>query len=493
MTKKSLRITVFILLLICTMVLSACGSIVTDKTVPNPVIDFKYDFLTTYSSNFFIATLNKRYAAFALQNGTYQQVTTFGQYDSYSLSTGKTLLVRKGNKYGLIGTNGKLVVDTTYDSLRCSPGTNTYVGRNKAGSVVFDGNGQKIYSTPDDIREVHKTTSGAYQFIVSRQNQLGIFDIKANLIVPQKYSSLSYVGDNYIIARDKNGNYGVLDQNAKTVIPFNYKSITAQYSGLNGLNPGPIQLFFHARKPDGYILLDTNGQQVLQSGNYDEVLSVDDFFEVEKNNKWGLVDKANNIKLPLIYDLGIVFQEINGQKYIEVLQNGKVGILNQNFEFIVPCGTYDQMWMPRGINLLEVKKNGKYGFIDTSGKIAIPIIYDNVSLIGDSGLIAVKKGDKFGFINDKNQVILPIEYDYVNQFSNGVALVVKDGKCGYIDTKGKLVVPLIYDFNGQQTKVIGLTDAYLIDDTYGKNLVLPVNKDGKWGAIKILQPINLSD
>ncbi len=67
------------------------------------------------------------------------------------------------------------------------------------------------------------------------------------------------------------------------------------------------------------------------------------------------------------------------------------------------------------------------------------------------GLAMVRKGDfetgKYGFIDKTGEVVVPLEYDDAQNFSEGLAVVEKDGKWGYIDKTGKVVVPLgEYDY-----------------------------------------------
>lgn len=42
------------------------------------------------------------------------------------------------------------------------------------------------------------------------------------------------------------------------------------------------------------------------------------------------------------------------------------------------------------------------------------------------GLAAVKKNDKFGFINTQGELVIPCQYQYAGSFKEGLACVVKD-------------------------------------------------------------------
>ncbi len=70
--------------------------------------------------------------------------------------------------------------------------------------------------------------------------------------------------------------------------------------------------------------------------------------------------------------------------------------------------------------------------------------YDDMMCLHD-GLAVVNKDGKWGFIDKTGKVVIPLQYDYASNFSEGLALVKKDGKSGFVDKTGKAVIPLQYD------------------------------------------------
>ena len=94
--------------------------------------------------------------------------------------------------------------------------------------------------------------------------------------------------------------------------------------------------------------------------------------------------------------------------------------------------------------LTEIKKKGKYGFIDSRGNLVVDCIYDDVYGFYN-GFAQVKKDNKYGFVNTNGNLVVDCIYDFVYDFCNGFARVKKDNKWGFVDTKGNLVVDCIYD------------------------------------------------
>lgn len=86
----------------------------------------------------------------------------------------------------------------------------------------------------------------------------------------------------------------------------------------------------------------------------------------------------------------------------------------------------------------------KYGYIDTTGKIAIDIKYDNVTHFSE-GLAAVEENNKWGYINTKGEWVIEPQYLEAGIFSEGLASVRKDGRRCYIDRNGHTVISIDLD------------------------------------------------
>ena len=125
--------------------------------------------------------------------------------------------------------------------------------------------------------------------------------------------------------------------------------------------------------------------------------------------------------------------------------------------------------------LFPVQKHGKWGFIDNTGKMVVPLQYDLV-LGFNEGLALVRVGEKWGFIDKTGQVVIPPRYDFPDLFSEGLAAVKIGHKFGFIDKTGKMVVPPQYDFawgflEGLASVMVGEKSGYI--DKAGKYVWKP--------------------
>ncbi|MFB9274264.1 WG repeat-containing protein [Cohnella cellulosilytica] len=96
--------------------------------------------------------------------------------------------------------------------------------------------------------------------------------------------------------------------------------------------------------------------------------------------------------------------------------------------------------------LARVWKGTKVGFMDESGKEAVPLKYD-MAMWYSEGLAAVSENERWKYIdkNGKQVILLPKSYNFAFGFSEGMAIVRKGTQYGYIDRSGKEVVAAKYD------------------------------------------------
>ena len=83
--------------------------------------------------------------------------------------------------------------------------------------------------------------------------------------------------------------------------------------------------------------------------------------------------------------------------------------------------------------------NGKYGFIDKTGKVVIEPQYDYVEPFSE-GMARVEAGDKWGFVDEKGKLVIAPQFDAAHDFSEGLAGVKVGKNWGFIDKTGKMVI-----------------------------------------------------
>lgn len=314
-------------------------------------------------------------------------------------------LVRRNGKYGLINAEGREVVSSTYDEVCQDYPKNFSMLRVKLGDK---------YGYVDYLRGGENPT---------------IYE----------EASLPYMVGGELSRVKRDGKYG--------------------YVGVD--NSTPCQ-FDDAEE---YLIYSTSPEtmEVDYSRGYAKVWS----------NKTGMVGYVNQdayLEGPVIYE-DIIWNEFSDEP-LWVKANGKYAPAGTIRPDMV-VKTYDYATAFNGQNLAVVgeiyrKSSGimRYGYADKKGVLVIPIIYDTAYPFSE-GYAAVIKDGKLGFIDEKGKVAVPFgDYEYFGDFSDGLAAVRKDAKIGFIDARGKNVIPCRYE----------MAD-------YFENGSAIARMNGKWGLI----------
>ena len=158
-----------------------------------------------------------------------------------------------------------------------------------------------------------------------------------------------------------------------------------------------------------------------------------------KPNKWGFANDQNKIMIPFEYDFvnpfenGLAYAKSNGKEFFITKRNLKL------------TGDYDEARIFT-FGLAPVSKNKKWGFIDETGKLVIPILYDSVEYFTQNGLSAVKRNGKSGFIDKQGHEIIPVIYEMVKgEQLDDIVIVRKNYKWAFFDNFGKQLTDFLYN------------------------------------------------
>lgn len=118
--------------------------------------------------------------------------------------------------------------------------------------------------------------------------------------------------------------------------------------------------------------------------------------------------------------------------------------------------------------LRPIVVKGKYGFVNTPGKVAIPCKWDYAEPFSEGLALVKNEHGKYGFIDKLGKVVIPCKWDAVWSFSEGLAAIENErGKRGYIDKTGKVVIPCYWKFARP----------------FSEGLAAVANEQRKWGYI----------
>ena len=167
-----------------------------------------------------------------------------------------------------------------------------------------------------------------------------------------------------------------------------------------------------------------------------------------ENGLSGYIDTMGNIVIPYKWRVATDFSEglaVVGKDYDSFFFIDKLGNIivtcGDDFNPYKNCGGFHE-----SLAVVENKLNGKYGFIDKSGRIAIPCKWNYAGCFKD-GLACVEDNqEKFGFINKEGKLVIPCQFVEEIIFSEGLAIICsEEGYYYVIDKNGQKVCDVEYE------------------------------------------------
>lgn len=182
------------------------------------------------------------------------------------------------------------------------------------------------------------------------------------------------------------------------------------------------------------------------------------------------------IQILLLVVLTVLFtsfafsQSDSNKDLLLVRVNEKFGFINSKGEIIIKPQFDDAEHFSNG--LAPVKINNKWGFINETGEIVIEPKFNSIGWVSD-GMIPIRIDEKMGVINKVGKFVIEPQYQYIGKFSEGVAptRIEKSEyleKWIYIDKQGNKAIPKeFYDagsfVNGRAFVKVGFDEWALID------------------------------
>jgi hypothetical protein len=144
----------------------------------------------------------------------------------------------------------------------------------------------------------------------------------------------------------------------------------------------------------------------------------------KQGNKWGVVNMETDNWLPAEYD-DIIRDELGrcyGQGAVFAVKDGKIYLFVHGEQ---QSETYEGACPFNADGYAAVKKDGKWGFIDTSGQVKIEYRFDG-ALSFSGHLAAVKQGDLWGYAALTGKIAIEPQFLQAKPFHEGSAPVLAE-------------------------------------------------------------------
>ncbi len=179
---------------------------------------------------------------------------------------------------------------------------------------------------------------------------------------------------------------------------------------------------------------------------------------IEVDGRHGAIDRSGKVVVEPQYDSAIEFS--GGMA--RVTQNGKTGFIDATGRLAIS----PKKMLSRGSGdfaaeisiaalispefsegLAVFRLDDREGYVDMNGDVAIAAQFDQALPFHD-GLAIVRSGSKFGWIDRRGESVIAAAFDKAQPFSDGLAcvLVYDKGGYGYIDRKGHWVIDAQFNY-----------------------------------------------
>ncbi len=219
-----------------------------------------------------------------------------------------------------------------------------------------------------------------------------------------------------------------------------------------------------------------------------------DYFVLQKDGKYGVIDKTANIVVEPSYE-NVVIPNPSKAVFICYTENKDIKVLNEKNEEIL--SNYHDVSAIRLKNIespfmyeksvLVYREADKYGLIDFSGKKITEAIYEKIDSLGfKEGELLVEQKGKFGVINIKGTNLVQIKYETIiadgyytekdkyDKTGYIVGIKTDEGyRYGYLDVDGNGLLETEYN-----------DVARIVDANEDENIYLLASKNGQYGVYK---------
>lgn len=331
--------------------------------------------------------------------------------------------VKKGELWGFIDVNGKLVIDPIY----------------MAGfEVPFFSNGLcGIYNPKDDAR--------------------GYIDTEGKIVIPFTiYSTRPFFDDVTVIYQpgeasgNKPARVSIIDMKGNILVekaPCYYSYETHFVGGLARIQKD-FKVGFMNKK--GEIVIEAKYDD---ARDFNEGLAAVKFTNSLGESKWGFIDKQGNVKIDFIFQNEPT--SFSSGRALILGTNNKYGIIDNSGKIIVEP-KYEKIFPYENgfatASFLDDKWNRTYEILDVNGKTVKKFEKDKKGNQTElwsgfkNGLAVASQKYKFGFIDTKGNVVVNFSFRKLNQMNDDRAYAeLYDEKTrkityGFIDKKGKFVI-----------------------------------------------------
>ncbi len=355
--------------------------------------------------------------------------------------------LKKSAKWILLDFNGSKKNEEIYKSLLPLDETWIKSWDFKGNLNVIDGLGNDVLGY--SIEDIYKYSTHVYKIKIDGKHQF--LDLQYPQYISKKYDNLICISENRFGVQ-KDGLWGFIDGSTlKEIFPVSAEQIACFKDGISSVKMG-----------DNWILIDSLGHVYSKDAFKHTLLLDDGYAKVEKNGKYGIINKDGNSAVPVIYDeMKFIASDKNGT-FIGVKWGDKYGIINLKNELVYPFIFETCAEISVHSSIAQNRQAGFYAFLTITKRATIEYYYLNFD--PSKNLITTQRNHTAGFkiitqncrsnstgkcqgvVNWDGKEIIPCNYLSIKELKYNTFQVSSSKGIGLMDTLGRMLIPPVYKY-----------------------------------------------
>lgn len=366
-----------------------------------------------------------------------KMVIPVGDIQIYAESSSPNLVnvfEQEGTGRGVVNIQGKFLVPSLYDHIYSSPEKLLKV--NKDGHFGFiDQSGQIMIPLVYDYAKNFSNGLAPVQ----QNGRWGVIDATGKVVIEPQFQELyQAVGSLFLILKDRRKE--IIDVTGKSIASFDVQSDIKLLTNR-----------LVAFKEEGLWGVMDMSKKIIQTPQFSSIYALSNWFKpqtkhwiaFQRDNLWGVMNTAGKIihqpTLNVLNDIEFITSQLiqisekSGEKKVHKIINihGKT-IVPAKFRYLglhKPDTSSMIILQPKSPEINNapgvVLPKVDYMAIDAQGAVLVPQSsgYQFISSDEFEGLRLVTKGEKSGFIDSSGKLVIPLKYVKAESFSEGLALV----------------------------------------------------------------------
>lgn len=367
--------------------------------------------------------------------------------------------------FGLINAQGKEILPPLYNRIRYSPKgifvvtTNGIYDYDTNNKFLIDSTGRRPFS---ELYDGYILNYNSSNFIGIRENQkFALANLNGKIITDFVFNSLKPIKENAIIVSVENKGECLIDTTGKIISPF--------YDYIDWEKPKRDWAYVRNNNNSETGVISFSGEELIPP-IYQNFSTSENYFVAKRNDKFGLIDIENNIKIPIVHDYNFYYEEglvwDSNEKLFDIF--GKPLLPDE----------YESAEETEHGSFFYVYENGKMGVFDVlKFKPIVPSIYDDCFIFLSSKneyYFSVKLGDKMAVVDIKGHQIIPFQKaESITYCKDGYFLIRNENLLTILNNQGKK----IWSEKGKSIWIYS-KDAFLFREKKDSKIRI-LNKKGK--------------